>query len=254
MALRIVADALTDLPEGLRAAAKQEGTVFAVATMPEGWAIEDIGGLKRAVTEARSERDAAKRLAKAFEGLDPEKAADAREALEKLAAGQLRGSKEIDEFKASVEKKMADERAALQSKLNARTDALRERMVRGELAPIVAKLGGSDSMDEILALASRHIRVEEAEDGSLKTSIVDREGKPRVTKKGGSAEPLGFDELVAEMRDASGTRGLFRVSATGGAGSSSQAGGSGRAAGSGDQTRLSPEEKIRRGLDRAART
>ena len=228
--LRIIADKPDDLPEGLRAAAKQEGDKYVVTELAEGWAIEDIGALKRSLAEARGERDQFKATVKAFEGIDPKSAAEAREALEKLRTGQLKGSKEIEDYKASVEKKMADERASLESKLQARTAALRERMVRGELAPVIAKLGGSDSMDAILTLAAQHIRVEEAEDGTLKHSIVDASGKPRVTKKGGSADPLGFDELIAEMREAPSTRGLFKATATGGSGGSSQNGGAGRAA------------------------
>jgi hypothetical protein len=56
MPFRIIADSLTDLPEGLRDAAKQNGDKFVVEALKEGWGVEDVGGLKRALTEARSER------------------------------------------------------------------------------------------------------------------------------------------------------------------------------------------------------
>lgn len=244
MPLRIVADSLTDLPEGLRETAKQrEGGGFVVDTLAEGWAVENIAGLKKSLSEARGERDTFRKTLAAFGDLSPDVASEAREALEKLRAGQLRGSKEIDEYKASIEKKMADERAALEGKLKARTEALRDRMIRGELAPVIAKLGGGDSMDAILTLAERSIRLEEAPDGTLRHSIVDAAGKPRVTKKGGSADPLGLDELIVEMREAPSTRGLFKVSATGGSGGSSQSGGSGRSVGR-DVSQLSPTELI----------
>jgi hypothetical protein len=242
--LRIIADKPDELPEALRTVAKQEGDKYVVAELPEGVAIEDVAALKRTLVEVRHERDQLKGTVKAFEGIDPKSASEAREALEKLRAGQLKGSKEIDEYKATVEQKFAAERAALDAKLQARTSALRERMVKGELAPVVAKLGGSDAMDAIITLASQHIRVEEAEDGSLKHSIVDASGKPRVTKKGGSADPMGFEELIGEMRDASATRGLFKVSATGGAGGSSQNGGAGRVADPGQN--MSPRELLDR--------
>ncbi len=245
MPIRLVADSLNDIPEGLRDAAKQEGQVYVVSQLKENWAIEDVGGLKRALGEVRGERDQLKKVAAAFEGIDPTSAAEAREALEKLKAGQLKGSKEIDEFKAAVEKKMAEERAKLEGKLNARTAALRDRMIRGELAPVVAKLGGGEAMDAILTLASQHVRIEEDADGNLKHSIVDAGGKPRVTKKSGSPEPMGFDELIAEMRDASSTRGLFKAPAAGGSGGGSQTGGSGRAANPGQQL-LSARELLDR--------
>lgn len=246
MPFRIVADALEDLPEGLRAAAKNEGGKFVVAELANDWAIEDVGGLKRSLSEARAERDKLKKLASAYEGIDPAAAAEAREALEKLKAGQLKGSKEIEDYKAAVERKMAEERAKLEGKLTARTAALRERMIRGELAPVIAKLGGGEAMDAILTLASQHVRIEEDDAGNLKHSIVDASGKPRVTKKSGSGDPMGFDELIAEMRDASSTRGLFQAPAAGGSGGSSQTGGAGRAANPGQQL-LPTRELLNRG-------
>jgi hypothetical protein len=245
MPFRLIADSLTDLPEGLRDAAKQNGDKFVVEALKEGWGVEDVGGLKRALTEARSERDAAKAAIKAYDGIDPAKASEAREALEKLQAGQLKGSKEIDDYKAAVNAKMAEERAKLEGKLTARTAALRERMVAGELAPVVAKLGGSQSMDAILTLAKQYIRIDEDADGNLKHSIVDAGGKPRVTKKSGSSDPMGFDELITEMREAPSTRGLFVAQGTGGSGGGSQTGGAGRAANPG-QTLLPARELLNR--------
>ena len=86
MAMRIVADSLDDLPVALRDKAQSGEGGFTVREMPEGWALEDVGGLKRSVVEARKERDEAQRTAKAFEGIDPEKAARARAA--ELQTGQ----------------------------------------------------------------------------------------------------------------------------------------------------------------------
>lgn len=249
--LRIVADKAEDLPEGLRSIAKLEGDKLVVSELAEGWAIEDVSGLKKALGIELDKRKQLERQVKAYEGIDPSSAAEAREALEKLKAGQLRGSKEIDEYKSQVEKKMAEERAALQAKLDARTNALRERMVRGELAPVIAKLGGGEAMDAILTLAAQHIRIEEdAESGLLKHSIVDRDGKTRLTKKSGSPDPMGFEELIEEMRSASATRGLFRAMATGGSGSNSQTGESGRAV-DGDITSMSSADLIARGLNKS---
>lgn len=241
--LRIVADSLDDLPEGLRPSAKQEGSGYVVGEMPEGWAVEDIAGLKSSVVTARSERDEAKKIAKAFEGIDPAKAGDARDALEKLAAGQLRGSKEIDDYKASLESKFADDRAKAQAERETLLEQVKHLKTTGELSPIIAAKGGAEAMDAILTLASSHIRYESGEDGRLKASLVDKDGKSLVTRKAGSADPMGFEEFVEQMREAPATRGLFRASATGGSGGSSQTGGSGRAAGM-DVSNMSPAEMI----------
>lgn len=249
--LRIIADKVDDLPEGLRAAAKMEGDKLVVSELAEGWAIEDVSGLKKTLGIELDKRKQLERQIKSYEGLDPEAAAEAREALDKLRAGQLKGSKEIDEYKSQVEKKMAEERAALQAKLDARTKALRDRMVQGELAPVIAKLGGGEAMDAILTLASQYVRVEEdAQTGALKHSIVDRDGKTRITKRSGSGDPMGFEELIEEMRNASATRGLFRAMATGGSGGNSQTGESGRAVDS-DINTMSSADLIARGLHKS---
>lgn len=246
MVLRIVADSLDELPDGLRATAKQEGAAFVVADMPDGWAIEDVAGLKSSVVTARKERDDAKKLAKAFEGIDPEKAGDARDALEKLAAGTLRGSKEIDEYKASLEAKFANDRSKSEVEKAALLDQVKHLQTTGELSPIIAAKGGGDAIDAILTLAAAHIRYEQDDHGALKASLVSKDGSPLVTKKAGSADPMGFEEFVEQMREAPATRGLFRASATGGSGGGSQTGGSGRTAGNGnvDISTMSPAEMI----------
>lgn len=245
-------DKAEEIPEGLKAHAKQDASGrFVLQAMPEGWGIEDIGGLKRTVSELRNESKAQAKALAAFEGLAPESAAEAREALEKFKAGTLKGSKELDEYKLSIEKKMADDKAKLDARLSARTAKLRDRMLRGDLAPVVASLGGSDSMDAILTLAAQSIRIEEVGD-DLKASIVDRDGKPRVTKKGGSADPMGYEELIVEMREAPSTRGLFKTQGSGGAGSSSQTGGAGRAANPGQE--LSARELLARAHAEGNRT
>jgi hypothetical protein len=255
MPIRIVADKQDELPEGLREFAKLEGSVYVVAavSMPEGWALENVRALKDSVIAARTERDDAKRSLKAFDGLDAAKAGDAREALEQLTAGKLRGSKEIDEYKQSIERKFAEDRTKLETRLSARTALLREQMTRGQLSPIIAAKGGSDSMDAILTLAAAHVRLDEADDGQVKACLVDRAGKQMVTTKAGSAEPMTYEEFVEQMRDAPATRGLFRLTATGGSGGSSQSGGAGRAVGQQDVSHMSATELIRLGNAKGAK-
>lgn len=247
MPLRIVADTPDELPEGLRAAAKQAEGKYVVGDMPQGWGIENVAGLRQALVEEREERAKLKAAVRAFDGLDPASAADAREALEKLKAGQLKGSKEIDEWKAAVEKKTAEERAKLLGENERMSAALRDRIIQSELAPVIAKLGGAQSMDAIMLLAKQHIRVEKDDAGNFKHSIVDAGGKPRLTKKTGSPEPMGFDELLEEMRDAPSTRGLFAAPAAGGSGGASHSGGAGRAGNPGQNQHLSARELLVRG-------
>ena len=50
MALRIVADALAEIPEGLREAAKQDGGAYVVTDLADGWALENVSGLRSALS------------------------------------------------------------------------------------------------------------------------------------------------------------------------------------------------------------
>ena len=79
----------------------------------------------------------------------------------------------------------------------------------------------------ILELAEKFIQVREDTEGNLMPIVVGRDGQPRLTKKVGSADPMGFDELIDEMRESQSTKGLFDTQASGGSGASSQSGGSG---------------------------
>lgn len=250
MALRIVADSLEDLPDGLRESAKKEAAGFVVADMPEGWAVENITGLKASVVTARQERDEARKLARAFDGLDPAKAADARTALERLEAGQLRGSKEIEEYKATLEAKVAKDLARSEDRARSLIEQVKRLKIKGELSPIIAAKGGSDAMEAILTLAESRIRFEESDNGELKASLVGADGNLLMTRKAGSADPMGFDEFIDQMREAPGTRGLFKASAAGGSGGGSQSGGSGRPVGM-DVSKMSPTELIALGNQRA---
>lgn len=245
-------DKAEEIPEGLKAHAKQDASGrFVLQAMPEGWSLEDFTGLRKMLTEERGGRKAAEAALRQFGDLAPESAAEARDALEKVKAGSVRSSKDMDEWKASYETKVKDERAKLESKLAKRTEALRSRMLRGELAPVIAAKGGADSMDAILTLAQQHVRFEETADGDIKTSLVGKDGKPLLTSKASSGDEAGFDELIEQMRAAPATRGLFKVSGTGGSGASSQSGGSGRA-GHSDVSfaATSPEGLVERGLSK----
>lgn len=244
---RIEADSADELAEPLRKVAKQDGNKFVVSALPEGFALEDVRGLKSAHEAEKARRREAEELAKQFveAGLTREKAKLAAEALSKMEAGSLKSSNEIEAWKAEASKKHAEELSSRDQKLAKRGQALREQLVRGRLAPIVAAKGGSESMDAIIALAERNIRVEEDSEGNLIPTVVGDDGKtPRTTKKVGSLDPMGFEELIDCMRESPATKGLFRAQAAGGSGGSSQSGESGRPQTSGQ--RMSARELLSR--------
>lgn len=246
---RVIADKPEELAETLRAKAKQvEGGKWVVEELPEGFALEDIKGLKATIGNLREKFDALSAVAKAFEaaGLTPEAAKDAAAALEQKKAGSLKSSAEVEAWKAEIEKKFKSDEASLRAELEKLTSQRSRDLVTGRLAPIIAAKGGSAAMDAIMALAERRIQVRRDAEGNLFPVVVGSDGKtPELTKKVGSADPMGFDELIDQMREAPGTRGLFEAKVAGGSGSASQSAGSGRAGNQGS-AQLSARELIQR--------
>src|SRR5688572_3264258 len=194
----IVADTAEELAEPLRKVAQQKDGKFVVAGLPEGFAVEDVRGLRSTVGKLRQEIDANEPPVKALQAAGitkPEDIGAAVDALSKVKAGSLKTNDEIERFKADASTKHANELTAERTKLEKRTKQTNELLVRGRLAPVIAAKGGSRAIDAILLLASQSIRVKEDAEGNLSPVIVGHDGQPRLTKKVGSMEPMGFDEL-----------------------------------------------------------
>jgi hypothetical protein len=233
MALIITVDKVDELPESLRSAAKEANGKFVVTELPKDVVIENVAGLKSAFENEKTRRREAVEAAQPFldAGLTPKEAKEAAEALLKMRAGSLKSVAEIDAWKSEVSKKHQEELAKNQDMLGTLSQQARELLVRGQLASIIAAKGGSESMDAIIALAERNIRVDVGENKKLVPVVVGNDGKtPLVTKKVGSMDPMGFEELIDGMRESPATKGLFRATATGGSGSPSQNGAAGRVA------------------------
>lgn len=225
IAYTLTADSLDELAEPLRAAAKEVGGKFVVNGLPEGFAVENVKGLRSALQTTREERDAEKAAAKAFReaGLTPEQAKEAAEAYMQKKAGKLTSNEELAAFKKQLEDKFANDSASIKKGLDEAEAELRENLIRGELGPVIAQMGGAEAMDAILTLSRPHIRVSRDEaTGKRRLEVVDARGAVRNTKKAGSSDPMGSAELIAEMREAQSTKGLFAVRNAGGSGSTSQ--------------------------------
>lgn len=222
--LRIVADKIDDLPEGLRSAAKQHGSTVVVESLPEGWALEDINGLKGAITTERSARKELELRIKDFEGIeDP---AAARQALEAMTAGRLKSAKEIDEWKKSAEAKFATDSAKIRAQTDGLTKQLRELMVDRAAMQAIVEAGGNPKL--LMPIVRGAAKAEMAENGKFSVVLVGDDGKELMTRAAGSSAPMGFAEFVHTLRDSADFKSAFAGSGVGGSGSNHAAGGSAR--------------------------
>lgn len=243
--VRIVADDASELGEQLRDNAKQVDGKWVVDGLPEGFAIENVKGLRSALQAERAQRkDLEGRLQPYVDaGLEPDDLPTAAEALQKFKAGQLRSSDDIERYRAEIQKKATTEIEGLKTVLDKKNAALRAATIQQQLSRIIAAKGGQEAIDAIMTLAERRIQVNEDAEGNLVPVVVGDDGRtPALTKKAGSTDPMGLDELIDAMRDSPATRGLFKVQVAGGSGSNSQA--SGRPAASTDGALPSSRELI----------
>ena len=226
MAFRIVADSQNDLPEGLRAAAKSDGGKFIVESLPDGWGLEDVAGMKSTLSAERTQRKNAEKALAAFEGIDD--AAGAREALVQMRAGTLKSSKELDEFRKQLEAKVGSDLAKKDQSVAALTKQLREQLVDGAALKAIAEAGGNPKL--LMPIVRSAVKAEQGTDGTFAVTLTDEQGKELVSSAEGSTRPMTLPEFVQQLRTQPDFKGAFAGSGTGGSGDSHAAGGSGRAA------------------------
>lgn len=203
MAIKAILEKLDDAPEGLREHyAEKDGKFYLSVEPVDGYALEDVNGLKSALGKERTQRETLERTVVAFKDIDPAKARAALEELETLKA--IDPTKEADKIantkfeaaKAQLldqhgkEVKARDERIA---KLSGAVDGL-TRKQQATLAIAEAK----GSVELLLPHVLAHTRVKETEAGDFVVEVVDAAGNVRIADAKGT--PMDVKGLVAEMR------------------------------------------------------
>jgi hypothetical protein len=244
-----VADSQDELPEALRAVAKEQGGKWHVTALPDGWALDNTKALRNAfVDEKERRKDLAERVAR-FESVLPKDAdpAEVAKAYEAYKGGTLRSSKEIDEFKAALEGKTSAQIKAAQD-ARAKADAqLAKLLVDGQLSQALAAHGFGRHAAILTPLLRERITVEDSGD-TKRVVLKDEQGRMLISKKPGNNDPMDVAEFVAGLRDQPEYKMLCETKATGGTGGASQGGGSARTGDSADITKMSPAEMLLRGM------
>lgn len=253
MALRITADSLDELPEGLRAKATQEGGAYVVAGLSDGWAIEDVAGLRGALQSERGARNLMQKLTDALgyqfdgatggwskTGVDPREAVEAMEA---VRSGKVKSNDEIERYRESIRETFAAEKKALEKERDSIRSQLENVIVR-DAAYQALTTAGAVSPKVMLPMLQSMARVERDGAGNLVPVLYDDTGKPILSRKAGAnGAAATFDEFVDTLRGSDEYRPLFNAKSTGGSGGGSQAGGSGRVANQALAS-ASPEERL----------
>jgi len=202
---------------------KQDNGMFMLDVAPvDDFALENVKGLKSALSSERTAREEADKKLKVYDGLDAEKAREALKKVEELASGKLddkakeqiealkgqlgeKHQKEIDEKVQEIEKYKA---AAINStKGRAITDALAKHKGAPYLADTIEK----------------SVKAEFDDKGSVILKVLDDNGVARISNASGSQDLMSIEEYVADMKGQDTYASAFEGSNASGSG----AGGSG---------------------------
>lgn len=215
MPLKSTITSLDDVDEAHRPFYREEGGRHVLDVEPvDGFALENVGGLKAALSaerRAHGDAEAQRREALArldtFGDLDPDAA---RNALARLAAGP------VDDIEKTVTARVEAMRASIAAAASTETTAARAEVdtLKGTLTKREAQLlkltkDGvmraeldrvrpiDDAVDALMLVAGQSVDMVEV-DGELKARVVDKAGNPRLDAAGA---PVSIRDFVKEMRD-----------------------------------------------------
>lgn len=237
MILKAIVETTDGLPDEIKDFYEPvEGVGFKLKVEPAGgYELDNIQGLKSALGKERTTREALEKSVAKFKDLDADKAREAMEKLEELS--KIDPEKEADKIastkfeaaKSELLKRHEAEIKAREERISKLNGFLQETLVDQEAIREISEAKGS--VDLLLPIVRKYMRVKELDSGKFFTEVVDDEGNGRIADAKGS--PMTTKDLVAELRasekfgrafDASGTQGSGKqpiTPAAGGAGNQS---------------------------------
>lgn len=203
MALKAVLTSLDAAPEALREHyAEKDGKFYLSVDAVDGYALEDVTGLKSALGAERTKREQLEASVVKFKDLDPDKARAALTELEELK--KIDPSKEADKIasskfeaaKAQLLEKHGEEIGTREERIGKLTGAV-DKLVR-QAAATAAIAEAKGSIELLLPHVLSSTRVKETEDGDFVVEVVDAKGNVRIGDAKGS--PMDLKGLISEMR------------------------------------------------------
>lgn len=190
-----------------------------------GFALEDVRGLKSALEAERGNASTSAKLLKAFEGLDP---VEAREAIEAMELGGAKNDEDTKVLLENMKKQLGEKHGAEMTTLNTRMSAMQKQLedglVGGEAAKAFADLGGNSKL--LMPHIDAQTEIQEI-DGRFVATVIDKEGNVRISSEAGSTSNMTVAELVKSMRGDETFAGCFKGSGASGGGAHNHAGGGG---------------------------
>jgi hypothetical protein len=219
------------LSDALKAEYKlqSDGSYLLDVSPVNGFALEDVTGLKTALSQERSAKEAAERKVEAFKDIDPTKAKEAIAKVGEMAnwTPEQKVKEQIEVVKTQLSEKHTGEKGKLEAQLKKLAGQLEKIMVDAEASKAIAENKGSIQLLLPHVRASTRIKVTDA--GEFIVEVVDDKGNVRLSPAAGSTAPMSVVELVSAMK----TNATFAPAFAGSGASGTGASGGGAGGGTG---------------------
>jgi hypothetical protein len=228
--LKAVVETIDAVPEAVRGFYQEtDGKFFLQVEPVDGYALEDVSGLKNTLGKEMTLRKRLEKDVLKFKDLDPDRAREALAKLEEL--GNIDPLKEADKIvserleaaKKQLLEKHGEELKTRDGRIGQLTKTVESLLIDQAATAALAEAKGS--VELLLPHVQRHTRVREA-DGKYFVDVVDKDGNARIGNAKG--DPMTIADLVQEMRksetfgrafDGSGQSGGGKPPGNGGGGS-----------------------------------
>ena len=219
MALKAQLENLDGLDEATSALYKQDGERFILDVEGvNGFALEDVGGLKTALgKERKTAKEATDALARykdpdSGELLDPEaaRAASARvtelEAIDPDKEADKLAKEKIASAKQAITKDFEGKLREKDERINVVMGALERSMVDGKITEVLNDTEVRGIAKGLLPIMRPNISLREAEPGRFVAQVTDAQGDPKLN---GQGDPMSIKEYALELRKDEDLAGLF---------------------------------------------
>ena len=202
--------------------------------------LEDVGGLKRALSSERGKAKEFEKKIEALGDLDPDKAREALEKVEEMANWSPEGKvkEQLEAIKSQLSEKHKKELEKAIHDNGSLTAQIEKLLVDSVATQALTDPQIKGNVKLLLPHVRSQVKVLRGDDGNFVARVVDENGVVKLTNETGSTAPMSIKELVTAMRDTD----EFAPGFGGSGASGSGAGGSTTKGGGRAMRRLTPEE------------
>ena len=176
-------------------ARQADGSFLLAVEAIEGFALENVQGLKQTVIKTREERDAALKGLEAFKDLDPVVAREAVGKVKEMA--NWKPEDKVREQIGEIRRQMTEEHTKTLNEVSAKATkwekAATKALLRGGAEQAIARHRGKPAL--LLAPVMEHLKIVE-ENGEPVVRVVDKAGGVRFSSSGSGMDPMSIEELV----------------------------------------------------------